>query len=113
LYFVLVFGFTYFYTAITFEPNELATNLQKSGAFIPGIRPGKETAEFLSKTVNRITLFGGIFLGFIAILPYIVESITKLPFAGIGGTSILILVSVAIETLRQIDAELGARRYLT
>jgi preprotein translocase subunit SecY len=83
------------------------------GAFIPGIRPGKETAEFLSKTVNRITLFGGIFLGFIAILPYIVESITKLPFAGIGGTSILILVSVAIETLRQIDAELGARRYLT
>jgi preprotein translocase subunit SecY len=112
-YFVLVFGFTYFYTAITFEPNELATNLQKSGAFIPGIRPGKETAEFLSKTVNRITLFGGIFLGFIAILPYIVESITKLPFAGIGGTSILILVSVAIETLRQIDAELGARRYLT
>ena len=111
-YFVLVFGFTYFYTAITFEPNELATNLQKSGAFIPGIRPGKETAEFLSKTVNRITLFGGIFLGFIAILPYIVESITKLPFAGIGGTSILILVSVAIETLRQIDAELGARRYL-
>ncbi len=112
-YFILVFGFTYFYTAITFEPNELATNLQKSGAFIPGIRPGKETAEFLSKTVNRITLFGGIFLGFIAILPYIVESITKLPFAGIGGTSILILVSVAIETLRQIDAELGARRYLT
>jgi preprotein translocase subunit SecY len=112
-YFILVFGFTYFYTAITFEPNELATNLQKSGAFVPGIRPGKETAEFLSKTVNRITLFGGIFLGFIAILPYIVESITKLPFAGIGGTSILILVSVAIETLRQIDAELGARRYLT
>jgi preprotein translocase subunit SecY len=112
-YFILVFGFTYFYTAITFEPNELATNLQKSGAFIPGIRPGKETAEFLSKTVNRINLFGGIFLGFIAILPYIVESITKLPFAGIGGTSILILVSVAIETLRRIDAELGARRYLT
>jgi len=113
LYFALVFGFTYFYTAITFEPNELATNLQKSGAFIPGIRPGRETAEFLAKTVNRVTLFGGLFLGFIAILPYIVESITKLPFAGIGGTSILILVSVAIETLRQIDAELGARRYLT
>ena len=111
-YFVLVFGFTYFYTAITFEPNELATNLQRSGAFIPGIRPGKETAEFLARTVNRITLFGGLFLGVIAVLPYIVETITKLPFAGIGGTSILILVSVAIETLRQIDAELGARRYL-
>jgi len=110
-YFILVFGFTYFYTAITFEPNELATNLQKSGAFIPGIRPGKETAEFFKKTVNRVNLFGGLFLGSIAILPYIVESITRLPFAGIGGTSILILVSVAIETLKQIDAELGTRRY--
>ena len=113
LYFILVFGFTYFYTAITFEPKELANNLQKSGAFIPGIRPGQETAQYISKVVNRINLFGGLFLGFIAILPYIVEGVTKLPFAGIGGTSILILVSVAIETLRQIDAELSTRRYLS
>ncbi len=111
LYFVLVFGFTYFYTAITFEPNELALNLQKSGAFIPGIRPGKETANYLSNIVNKINLAGGLFLGLIAVLPYIVESITKLHFAGIGGTSILIVVSVGLETLRQIDAELSLHSY--
>lgn len=111
LYFILVFAFTYFYTAITFEPNELALNLQKAGAFIPGIRPGKETSRYLANIVNKINLGGGIFLGLIAVLPYIVEGITNLRFAGIGGTSILIVVSVGLETLRQIDAELSLRRY--
>ncbi|MEK7674168.1 MAG: preprotein translocase subunit SecY [Patescibacteria group bacterium] len=110
-YFILVFIFTYFYTSITFEPNELATNFQKSGAFIPGIRPGKETAKFLHKLVTRITLFGALFLGIVAVLPNITQALTGLPFVGIGGTSILILVSVAIETLRQIDAEISVRRY--
>jgi len=111
LYFILVFAFTYFYTSITFEPNELSLNLQKAGAFIPGIRPGKETADYLSNIVNRINLGGGLFLGVIAVLPYIIEGLTKLPFAAIGGTSILIVVSVALETLRQIEAEISARRY--
>jgi len=111
LYFVLVFAFTYFYTSITFEPNELALNFQKSGAFIPGIRPGKETANYLKQIVNRINLFGGIFLGLIAILPYFTQLITNLSFVGIGGTSILILVSVAIETIKKIESEVGSRQY--
>lgn len=111
LYFILVFAFTYFYTSITFEPYELSKNLQKSGAFIPGIKPGKETAEYLKQIVNKINFLGGIFLGIVAILPYITQSLTNLQFAGIGGTSILILVSVAIETMRQIEAELSAREY--
>jgi preprotein translocase subunit SecY len=111
LYFILVFAFTYFYTSITFEPNELALNLQRAGAFIPGIRPGKETAEYLKNIVNRINFLGGAFLGIVAILPYITQSVTGLKFVGIGGTSILILVSVAIETMKQIEAELTAREY--
>jgi preprotein translocase subunit SecY len=89
----------------------MALNLQKAGAFIPGIRPGKETAEYLKNIVNRINLLGGLFLGIVAILPYITQSITGLKFVGIGGTSILILVAVAIETMKQIEAELSAREY--
>ena len=112
MYFILVFGFTYFYTSITFEPNELALNFQRSGAFIPGIRPGKETAQYFKSIVNRINLFGGIFLGLIAILPYITQVITGLSFVGIGGTSILIVVSVAIETLKKIESEVGSRQYI-
>lgn len=111
LYFILVFGFTYFYTSITFEPNELALNFQRSGAFIPGIRPGKETAQYFKNIVNRINLFGGIFLGLIAILPYITQVVTGLSFVGIGGTSILIVVSVAIETIKKIESEVGSRQY--
>lgn len=111
LYFILVFGFTYFYTSITFEPNELALNFQRSGAFVPGIRPGKETAQYFKNIVNRINFWGGIFLGLIAILPYITQVITGLSFVGIGGTSILILVSVAIETLKKIESEVGSREY--
>jgi preprotein translocase subunit SecY len=109
LYFILVFGFTYLYTLITFEPNELANNFQKSGAFIPGIRPGKETAEYFKNTINKLNLFGGLFLGFIAILPYLTQLITGLPFVGIGGTSILILVSVAIETIKKVESEVSSR----
>ncbi|GIW66059.1 MAG: protein translocase subunit SecY [Candidatus Parcubacteria bacterium] len=111
LYFILVFGFTYFYTSITFEPSELALNFQRSGAFVPGVRPGKETAEYFKNIVNKINLSGGIFLGIIAILPYITQSLTGLSFVGIGGTSVLILVSVAIETIKKIEAELGSREY--
>ncbi|GIW66433.1 MAG: protein translocase subunit SecY [Candidatus Parcubacteria bacterium] len=111
LYFILVFAFTYFYTSITFEPNELALNFQRSGAFIPGIRPGKETSDFFKNIVNKINFFGGIFLGLIAILPYITQSLTNLSFVGLGGTSILILVSVAIETIKKIESEVGNRQY--
>ncbi len=111
LYFLLVFGFTYFYTAITFEPHEMAQNFQKSGAFIPGIRPGQETAKFLQRLVSRVTLFGAAFLGLIAVLPNITQSLTGLRFAGLGGTSILILVAVALESIKQVEGELSVRRY--
>jgi preprotein translocase subunit SecY len=111
LYFVLVFAFTYLYTYIIFNPQELAENFQKSGAFIPGIRPGKETEEYLKKIVSRITFLGALFLGVIAVLPFIFQVITKTAFLSIGGTSILILVSVAIETLKQIRSDLSLRRY--
>jgi preprotein translocase subunit SecY len=111
LYFILVFAFTYFYTSITFNPEELSKNLQTAGSFIPGIRPGKETEKYLKDIVNRLTFFGGLFLAFIAILPYILQIITKTPFLAIGGTSLLILVSVAIETIKKIDAELSLREY--
>ncbi len=111
LYFILVFAFTYFYTSITFNPKELSKNLQTAGSFIPGIRPGKETEKYLKDIVNRLTFFGGLFLAFIAILPYILQIITKTPFLAIGGTSLLILVSVAIETIKKIDAELSLRQY--
>jgi|YNPMSStandDraft_2_1061718.scaffolds.fasta_scaffold00630_23 preprotein translocase subunit SecY len=111
LYFILVFGFTYLYTSITFNPEEISKNLQSSGAFIPGIRPGKETEKYFKNIVSRLTFFGGLFLGFIAVLPYIFQFITKTNFLAIGGTSILILVSVAIETVKKIESELSLREY--
>lgn len=111
LYFILVFGFTYLYTSVTFNPEELSKNLQSSGAFVPGVRPGKETEKYLKEIVSKLTFFGGIFLGFIAILPYLFQFLTKTQFLAIGGTSILIVVSVAIETVKQIESELSLRRY--
>ncbi len=110
-YFLLVFGFTYLYTSITFNSEEISKNLQSAGAFVPGIRPGKETEKYFKNIVNRLTFFGGIFLGLIAILPYIMQLLTKTQFLAIGGTSILILVSVAIETIKQIRSELSLRKY--
>jgi len=111
LYFILVFVFTYLYTSITFNPEEISKNLQSAGAFIPGLRPGKETEKYFKNIVSRLTLFGGLFLGFIAILPYIFQFLTKTKFLAIGGTSILIVVSVAIETVKQIQSELSLREY--
>ncbi|MDP1688871.1 MAG: preprotein translocase subunit SecY [bacterium] len=110
-YFILVVAFTYFYTAVTFDPQEISMNLQKSGGFIPGIRPGESTGLFLSKIINRITLFGALFLGAIAILPNIVQAITGSSQLSIGGTSLLIVVSVALETMNQIDSQLTIREY--
>ena len=111
LYFILVFAFTYFYTSITFNPEEISKNLQSAGAFVPGIRPGKETEKYFKNIVNRLNFFGGLFLGLIAILPYFFQFLTKTSFLAIGGTSILIVVSVAIETVKQIQSELSLREY--
>jgi len=110
-YFVLVFLFTFFYTSITFEPNMIAENLQKNGAFIPGYRPGETTAFYLKKTAQRVTFFGALFLGVIAVTPMVIQSATGITTFAIGGTSILIMVSVALETIKQIQAQLLMREY--
>jgi preprotein translocase subunit SecY len=111
LYFILVFVFTYFYTAVTFDPEAVSTNLQKSGAFVPGIRPGRPTAEFISKILNRITLVGAIFLGLIAVLPLSIRAITGISALTIGGTALLIVVSVVLETIKQVEAQVVMREY--
>lgn len=111
LYFFLVFGFTYFYTAVIFHPDKVAENLQKQGGFIPGMRPGKETAAYLLNVSNRIMLAGALFLGVIAILPIVMQSVFNLSTLVIGGTSVLIVVSVVIETVHQINAQLVMRDY--
>lgn len=110
-YFFLVFLFTYFYTAVTFDPESIAKNLQRSGAFVPGIRPGPPTSVFLGKIVNRITLVGGLFLGLIAVLPIAVRGATGITAFTLGGTALLIVVSVIIETAKQVEAQLSLRSY--
>jgi len=110
-YFVLVFGFTYFYTAIIFNPQKIAENLQKQGGFIPGIRPGKETEKYLHKTMNRINLSGATFLGLIAILPLLLQGALNTQNMAIGGTSLLIVVAVAIEIAKQIDSQVTMHEY--
>ncbi|MFA5838654.1 MAG: preprotein translocase subunit SecY [Candidatus Paceibacterota bacterium] len=111
LYFILVFLFTYFYTAITFDPDAMATNLQKSGAFIPGIRPGKTTSEYIAKIITRITFVGALFLGAVAVLPIIMQSITGITTLTIGGTALLIVVSVVIDLIKKVDAQIAMREY--
>ena len=111
LYFGFVFIFTYFYTAVTFDPEAISNNLQKNGAFIPGIRPGVHTAEYLSKILTRITLVGAVFLGAVAILPLIMQSLTSIASLAIGGTALLIVVSVVIDLIKKIDAQITMREY--
>lgn len=111
LYFILVFLFTYFYTAVTFDPEALSTNLQKNGAFIPGIRPGASTSEYISKVLTRITLVGAVFLGFIAVLPIIMQHITGITTLALGGTSILIVVSVVLDLIKKVDSQVSMREY--
>jgi preprotein translocase subunit SecY len=110
-YFVLVVVFTYFYTSIVFKPTDIAENLQKQGGFIPGIRPGTQTSEYLHKVMNRITLAGALFLGVIAVLPFAMQEITGISSLVIGGTGLLIVVSVAIEFMKQIEAQLVMKSY--
>jgi preprotein translocase subunit SecY len=111
IYFALVVVFTYFYTSITFDPKEISKNLQRSGGFIPGIRPGESTGDFLAKLTKRITFFGAIFLGLVAILPNITQLLTGVQILTIGGTALLIVVAVALESMKQIDSQLVIREY--
>ena len=111
LYFLLVFGFTYFYTAVVFNPTKIAENLQKNGGFIPGIRPGTATSQYLSFVLNRITLIGASFLGFVAILPSFFQNFVGVANLAIGGTGILIVVSVVLEVTRELEAQLVMRKY--
>lgn len=111
LYFVLVFAFTYFYTAVTFDPDQIATNLQKSGGYIHGLRPGEATAEYLGHVITRITLFGAIFLALIAVLPLGMRAITGNAALAVGGTALLIAVSVVLDLVKKVDAQVSAREY--
>lgn len=111
MYFVLVFGFTFFYTEVVFHPDQIAENLQKQGGFIPGIRPGRHTMEYLKNTTYRIILAGALFLGVIAVLPLILQGFTGFTQLAIGGTSLLIVVSVVIETFKKIESQLTMRDY--
>lgn len=110
-YFILVVAFTYFYTEIIFKPDQISENLQKQGGFIPGIRPGRHTSEYLSYISRRILLTGSLFLGLIAVLPLIMKYFTGMQALAIGGTSLLIVVSVVIETVKQIEAQISMRDY--
>lgn len=111
LYFAFVVLFTYFYTAVTFDPDQISTNLQKSGAFISGVRPGASTADFIMRVLTRLTLVGALFLGLIAILPLILRSVTGVEAISIGGTALLIVVSVIVDLVKRVDAQLSAREY--
>jgi len=111
VYFLLVIGFTYFYTAVIFNPEKIAEELKKYGGFIPGIRPGKSTADYLNQILVKITLVGALFLGLIAILPSIIQQATGIATMAIGGTGILIVVSVVLETVRQLEAMMVMRSY--
>ncbi len=110
-YFLLVVGFTFFYTIVIFGQQNIPENLQKNGGFVPGIRPGRPTAEYLSRVLNRITLAGALFLGLVAILPFIARQLTGITQLGLGSTALLIVVGVAIDTMRQLESQLLMRNY--
>ena len=111
IYFVFVFLFTFFYTAITFDPDQISTNLQKNGAFVPGVRPGQSTSDYLAKVITRLTVFGALFLGLIAVLPLIMRAITGITSLAIGGTALLIIVQVVVDLIKRIDAQVSIREY--
>jgi len=111
LYFLLVVAFTYFYTSIIFKPDQISEHLQQQGGFVPGVRPGKNTADFLGKISNRIMLAGALSLGLIAILPLITQGVLGVTALTVGGASLLIVVSVVIDTVKQIEAQIAMREY--
>ena len=110
-YFLLIIAFSYFYATIQYNPVEISNNLQKNGGFIPGFRPGKPTANFISKVINKITFFGALYLGVVALLPIIVGDILKISNLSIGGTSVIIVVGVALETVAAMEAQMLMRHY--
>lgn len=111
VYFALVVLFTYFYTAVTFEPHRVAENLQKSGAFVPGVRPGRETEAYIGNVVNRITLPGACFLGLLAVAPSIIQGLTGVTALALGGTALLIAVQVALDLAQKVDAQVSLMEY--
>jgi preprotein translocase subunit SecY len=111
VYFVFVILFTYFFTAITFDPHKMAENLQRNGAFVPGVRPGQTTAEYIGRVITRITFVGAAFLGVIAVLPLLIQNLSGITTLAIGGTALLIVVSVVLDIVRKIDAQLSLREY--
>ena len=110
IYFVLIIGFSYFYASIQFNPVEISNNLKRNGGFIPGFRPGKPTSDFITRVLNKITLFGAIYLGIVAILPLLVDKFTATSI-GIGGTSVIIVVGVALETVKALENQMLMRQY--
>ena len=111
VYFVMIIGFSYFYSTIQFNPVEISNNLKKQGGFIPGFRPGKPTVDFIKKVLNKVTLFGSIYLGIVAICPLILAKVVGKSSLGIGGTSVIIVVGVALETVRAMEAQMVMRQY--
>jgi preprotein translocase subunit SecY len=111
LYFFMVIGFTYFYATVTFQEQNLPDNLQKQGGFVPGIRPGKPTSEYLNKVLSRITLAGALYLGVVAVLPYFAQRFTGVQMMALSSTALLILVGVVLDTIRQLEAQLLMRHY--
>ena len=111
VYAIIIVFFTYFYTAVVLNPNDLAENMRKYGGFVPGIRPGRKTAEYIDRVLSRITLPGAIFLALIAVLPDLIIAQSGMPFLGFGGTSVLIVVGVALDTLQQVESHLLMRHY--
>ena len=111
LYFLLIIFFTYFYSTIQFNPIEMSNNIKKSGGYIPGIRPGKPTSDYLSKVTSRLNLIGALFLGVVAVLPVVIGAVTGNASLQIGGTSLLIMVGVALETVKQMESQMVMRHY--
>ena len=111
VYFIMIIGFSYFYSSIQFNPIEIANNLKKQGGFIPGFRPGKPTVDFIKKVLNKITLFGAIYLGIVAICPLIIGKVINNSALAIGGTSVIIVVGVALETVRALESQMLMRQY--
>ncbi|MBP3492991.1 MAG: preprotein translocase subunit SecY [Oscillospiraceae bacterium] len=111
VYFLMIIGFSYFYSTIQFNPVEISNNLKKNGGFIPGFRPGKPTADFIKKVLNKVTLFGAIYLGIVAILPLLIGKVIDNPSLSIGGTSVIIVVGVALETVQALESQMLMRQY--
>jgi preprotein translocase subunit SecY len=111
IYFLLIVGFSYFYSTIQFNPVEVANNLKKNGGFVPGFRPGKPTADFISKVLGKITLFGALYLAVIAILPIITGNVIAVKSLSIGGTSVIIVVGVALESVKSLESQMLMRHY--